>query len=251
MRQIVARSDDDLSPLRGPTPANLLLAALPEQDRLAPFLTRLELPQDGTLYEYDAPLTHYVFPTQGILSLVKEMPGATVEVGTVGREGMVAISALLGVRLATTRIFAQADLIAYRIAVDDLDAVVERSPGTRHILMRYTHAFHEEVAQSVACNRLHTLEERCARWLLLTHDRTGTEVMQLKQRFLSYMLGVHRPAVSLAAGALQRAGIIRYSRGRITILDRGALEEASCECYELNRNAYAKARLPIPTVQSA
>lgn len=252
MQQIVAPPDDDLSLLlESPASGNLLLAALPDPGRLAPLLTRVELPPDATLYDYGAPLTHYVFPVRGIVSLVKEMRHGTVEVGTVGREGMIAMAALLGVRSATTRIFAQSELVAYRIAVDDLDAEMARSAGARSILMRYAHAFHEEVAQSVACNRLHSLEERCARWLLLTHDRTGSEVLHLKQRFLSYMLGVHRPAVSLAAGALQRAGMIRYSRGRVTIIDRSALEDASCECYELGRRGYATARLPLPGAQAS
>jgi CRP-like cAMP-binding protein len=111
------------------------------------------------------------------------------------------------------------------------------------LLLRYAEAYLEEVSQSVACNRLHTLEERCARWLLMTHDRTGADEMKLKQRFLSYMLGVHRPAVSLAAGALQKAGIIKYSRGTIRVLDRAALEAASCGCYERGRQGYARARL--------
>ena len=161
------------------------------------------------------------------------MPCRTVSVG---------IPALLGVCTTTTRIFAQSAGVMERVGVDEMDAM-ETSPPTRRLLLRYANAFHEEVAQSVACNRLHSLEERCARWLLITHDRTGSDVMYLKQRFLSYMLGVHRPAVSFAASALQRAGIISYRRGTITLLDRSALEEASCACHRLGRDAYARARL--------
>lgn len=231
--------------LGSPTHDNLLFAALPDRARLTPLLERIELPTEHTIYDFGAPITHYVFPLSGVVSLVKETQSGTVEVGTVGREGMVGIPALLGVRVASTRVFAQSVFVADRIEVDDLDAVIEASPATRHLLLRYVHAFHDEVSQSVACNRLHSLEERCARWLLITRDRTGNDVMQLKQRFLSYMLGVHRPAVSLAAGALQRAGLIRYSRGTITILDPDGLEDAACECYAVGRQAYARARLSL------
>jgi CRP-like cAMP-binding protein len=238
----------DREPSRdGVAPAleNLLLAAMPDREQLAPFVERFALDQEESLYETGAPITHYVFPVRGVLSLVKEMQGGTVEVGTVGPEGMVALSALLGVRTTSTRIFAQSDMLLDRIQVDHLDAVCDSSSESRRLLLRYANAFHEEVSQSVACNRLHSLEERCARWLLMTHDRTGTDTMQLKQRFLSYMLGVHRPAVSLAAGALQRAGFIRYSRGAITIIDRAGLEEAACECYAFGREAFARARVNL------
>jgi CRP-like cAMP-binding protein len=226
--------------------ANLLLAAMPDQARLAPLIERVELPIERTIYEANAPITHYIFPVRGVVSMVKEMHVGVVEVGTVGPEGMVGMSALLGVKQATTRIFAQSTLTLDRIATADLDVLFETSPEIRHLLLRYVHAFHEEVAQSVVCNRLHSLEERCARWLLMTHDRTGSDTMQLKQRFLSYMLGVHRPAVSLAAGALQRAGFIHYTRGSITIVDRAGLEEASCECYAIGRDAFARARVSLP-----
>lgn len=222
---------------------NLLVAAIPTEVRQRIAFERVTIEPEQTIYEAGAALTHYVFPLVGILSLVKDLDGDTIEVGTVGHEGMVGISALLGVRATTTRIFAQSSGVIERIGVDELDAVMDTSPPTRGLLLRYANAFHEEVSQSVACNRLHSLEERCARWLLITHDRTGSDIMYLKQRFLSYMLGVHRPAVSLAASALQRAGIISYRRGTITLLDRSALEEASCACYRLGRDAYARARL--------
>lgn len=222
---------------------NLLVAAIPSGARHRIAFERVAIEPEQTIYDAGAALTHYVFPLVGILSLVKDLDGDTIEVGTVGHEGMVGISALLGVPSTTTRIFAQSPGVIERIGVDELDAVMDTSVPTRRLLLRYANAFHEEVAQSVACNRLHSLEERCARWLLITHDRTGSDVMYLKQRFLSYMLGVHRPAVSLAASALQRAGIISYRRGTITLLDRSALEEASCACYRLGRDAYARARL--------
>ena len=222
---------------------NLLLAAAPDADALARLTTRITLPSEATFYEAGTTITHYFFPVSGVTSIVMEMDGSTVEVGTVGPEGMCGLPALLGVPTTSTRMFTQSVCTMDRIAVDDLDQAMEDDPALRLLLLRYAEAYLEEVSQSVACNRLHTLEERCARWLLLTHDRTGTDEMKLKQRFLSFMLGVHRPAVSLAAGALQKAGIIRYSRGTIRIIDRVALEAASCGCYERGRGAYARARL--------
>src|SRR5690349_9165619 len=225
------------------TPAgNLLLASMPDVDLLAPFLERVELAQEQTIYEMDAPVTHYLFPHRGASSVVKVMREGTVEIGTVGPEGMLGIPALLGVRTSASRVFAQTPMLVDRIDIDHLDGIMERSASTQAILLAYVHAFHEQVSQSVACNRMHALEERLARWLLMTHDRLGTETMPLKQLFLSYMLGVHRPAVSLAASALQRAGVIRSTRGAITILDRPALEDASCECYELGLEAFRQAR---------
>jgi CRP-like cAMP-binding protein len=230
-------------PVRSSPHENLLLAAAPDRAALARVSTRLDLPAEVPLYEAGATITHYLFPVRGITSSVMDMDGGTVEVGTVGPEGLVGLPALLGVPTTSTRIFTQSACTIDRVAVEDLEQAMEAEPALRMLLLRYAEAYLEEVSQSVACNRLHTLEERCARWLLLTHDRTGTDEMKLKQRFLSYMLGVHRPAVSLAAGALQKAGIIRYSRGTIRIVDRAALEAASCGCYQRGCRAYARARL--------
>jgi CRP-like cAMP-binding protein len=239
---------DGAHPVPSPIADNLLLAAVSDRTGLARLSTRLTLPAEVTLYEAGATITHYLFPVSGVTSLVMDMDNSTVEVGTIGPEGMVGIPALLGVPTTSTRVFTQSVCTIDRIAVDDLDQAMENDPALRMLLLRYAEAYLEEVSQSVACNRLHTLEERCARWLLMTHDRTGSDEMKLKQRFLSYMLGVHRPAVSLAAGALQKAGIIKYSRGTIRVLDRAALEAASCDCYERGRRAYARARL-IGTVR--
>lgn len=222
---------------------NLLLAAAPNPGVIAGLTTRLTLPAEVTLYEVGATITHYFFPVNGITSIVMEMDDSTVEVGTVGPEGMLGLPALLGVPTTSTRTFTQSICTLDRVAIQALDDAMDADPALRMLLLRYAEAYLDEVSQSVACNRLHTLEQRCARWLLLTHDRTGSDEIKLKQRVLSYMLGVHRPAVSLAAGALQRAGVIRYSRGTIRILDRLALEAASCGCYQRGRDAYARARL--------
>ena len=244
MRHIVdASPHDGASLVRPSTHENQLIAAAPDPVMLAGLCRRVTLPPEATLYEAGATITHYFFPVSGITSLVVELDGAIVEVGAVGPEGMIGLPALLGVPTTSTRIFTQSTCVLDRVAVDELDERMADDPALQALLLRYAEAYLEEVSQSVACNRLHTLEERCARWLLMTHDRTGADEIKLKQRFLSYMLGVHRPAVSLAAGALQKAGIIRYSRGTIRIVDRSALEAAACGCYERGRRAYARARL--------
>jgi len=130
-----------------------------------------------------------------------------------------------------TRAFVQVPGHAYRMAGADLATALRESPRIERLVHRYILALFDQAAQHAACNRLHALEERCARWLLMTHDRVDGDVLPLKQQFLAEMLGVHRPAVTIAAGALQKAGVIRYTRGKVTVLDRAALEEASCECY--------------------
>jgi CRP-like cAMP-binding protein len=226
------------------TETNRLLAILPDLDTLRPHIERTTYKTGETIYGADCQLTHYVFPTCGIVSSVDDSPLGTVEVGTAGAEGMVGFPALLGVRQNTRHTFAQSLVIAERIAIDTLDAWLDKARGTRAILLRYVAAVHEEASQYVACNRVHSVEERLARWLLLSHDRHGRELMPLTQKFLASMLGVHRPAVSLAAQTLQRAGLIRYSRGHIKVVDRAGLERASCECYASAGALFRDAGLP-------
>jgi CRP-like cAMP-binding protein len=162
---------------------------------------------------------------------VSEMREGTVEVGTVGREGMTGLPLVLHATTMPSRAFVQVPGHAYRMHGADLCAILRRSPHVERLVYRYVMALFDQAAQHAACNRLHTLEERCARWLLMTHDRVDGDVLLLKQQFLAEMLGVHRPAVTIAAGALQKAGVIRYTRGKVTVLDRNALEDAACECY--------------------
>jgi CRP-like cAMP-binding protein len=165
----------------------------------------------------------------------------------VGLEGIVGIPALLGVPISTARIFAQTPLVADRLSVDALKACVEASTGAHDLLLRYVYAVHEEACQSILCARFHALEERCARLLLVAHDRVGRDDLPLKQEFLAHMLGVHRPAVSIAAGALQNERLIRYHRGHIGLLDRAGLERRACECYAVTRKTYRRARLDWAT----
>jgi CRP-like cAMP-binding protein len=166
--------------------------------------------------------------------------GGTVEVGTVGNEGMAGLPVLLHTDTMPTKGFIQVEGHGMRLTPERFRAAVRDLPHFERVLFRYAQALFDLVAQSAACNRLHSLEERCARWLLMTADRVQGDTMPLKQQFLAAMLGVHRPAVTVAAGTLQRAGFIRYTRGRVTILDRSGLEAASCPCYGIVRRSFER-----------
>jgi len=212
---------------------NRLLGALPpeELDQLTPLLESVPLIDGMPIYEPNEPITHVYFPISGVVSMVSEMAEGTVEVGAVGREGMTGLPLVLHATTMPSRAFVQVPGHAYRIAGTELCALMRTAPRVERLLYRYVLALFDQTAQHAACNRLHALEERCARWLLMTHDRVDGDLLPLKQQFLAEMLGVHRPAVTIAAGALQKAGIIRYTRGKVTVLDRPALEAASCACY--------------------
>ncbi len=224
-----------------PPASNLLLAALSPDD-LALICSELEpitLTTHEILYAAGAEIEYIYFPTTGCVSMIHTVDGGSVEVGTIGLEGFAGMPVLLRASSEPTQAVVQVDGFAYRITADAFRAVVAESTHMERIFLRYTLALFNQVAQSVACNRLHSLEQRCARWLLITHDRVEGDHFKLTQEFLSYMLGVHRPAVTLAAGVLQEAGFIRYSRGNITITDRQGLEGASCSCYQATRDDYA------------
>ena len=224
-----------------PATANFLLAALSPDD-LALISARLEpvlLTLRDVLYEPGEEIKYVYFPTTGCVSMIHGSAEGSVEVGTIGLEGIVGVPVLLHATSEPTRALVQVEGEAYRIKAAAFCAVVAESEHLERIFLRYALALYNQVAQSVACNRLHSLEERCARWLLITHDRVDGDVFKLTQEFLSYMLGVHRPAVTLAAGVLQTAGYIKYSRGTITIINRAGLEDASCSCYQATRDDYA------------
>jgi CRP-like cAMP-binding protein len=214
---------------------NRLLGALPaeELDRIMPSLESVPLVDGMPIHEPNEPISHVYFPISGIVSLVSEMSEGTVEVGTIGREGMTGLPLVLHANTMPSRAFVQVPGHAYRLRAEDLATAMRIAPRIERMLYRYILALFDQAAQHAACNRLHALEERCARWLLMTHDRVDGDVLPLKQQFLAEMLGVHRPAVTIAAGALQKAGVIRYTRGKVTVLDRAALEEAACGCYAI------------------
>ena len=226
---------------------NQLLAALPrdEYDRLAPRCTILTLATRTVLHEADAPFPFVYFPLTGLASVTTLMAdGGMVEVGTIGREGLTGLPAFFGegTNPLQTIVQVRGDFVRLPIAPFREAA----APGTAFhtLLLRFAQAYYVLAAQSAGCNRLHPIEERCARWLLLTQDRVDTDTFPLSHEFLGYMLGVRRPSVTIAMGMLQQAGLLTYRRGVVTIRDRAGLEGASCECYAIIRRAFAA--LPQP-----
>ena len=232
--------------LHAPPPAlttNRLLAALPaeEFDGLRPHLTTAHLGVGDTIYAAGAPIRHVYFPLTGSASVVAvTADGDMVEVGTVGREGLVGLAAFLEADGGPLETLAQVPGDFARLPAAALrDAAAPGSVLSR-LLLRFAQALYTLAGQSAACNRLHPIEERCARWLLLTHDRVGRDTFLLTHEYLGYMLGVRRPSVTLALGVLQRGGFIAYHRGEVTVLDRAGLEAGACECYDIITAEYAR-----------
>jgi CRP-like cAMP-binding protein len=221
--------------------ANWLLASL--SDRTYARLTRhcdtVPIRVKDRLYRPNEPFEHAYFPQSGCLSMITEMnDGSCVEVGTVGWEGMSGTCLLHDAHELPTCCMVQVTGTAKRIAVSALQSELQASNELLGLLRRYANAWVNQVGRSGSCNAVHSVEERFARWLLMTHDRVPTNVIPLTQELLAIMLGVRRPSVTLAAGALQRAGVIDYTRGKILVLDRAALEAVSCECYRATLTNY-------------
>jgi len=189
------------------------------------------------LYEQGSRIEIVYFPDTAVISLVSRMEnGAAVEVGTIGNEGVVGLGLFLGADVSVPETLAQIPGNAQRMSAEDFRSALERLPGFRAIVGKCTHAFITQVSQTAACNRLHGIEQRCARWLLLTHDRVGGgDSFPLTHQFLSFMLGVRRAGVTEALGALTLAGLVKSGSGWITILDRVGLEAVCCECYAIVR----------------
>jgi CRP-like cAMP-binding protein len=217
---------------------NRLLVALPreEYDRLHPNLVKVPLPLKEILYEANGPIAHVFFPLNGVVSLVIMMEGGfTLEVGTIGNEGMVGTPIFLGAESSPTRAISQVPGEALRMQAKVFQEEMRRAGPLYVLVQRYTQAMINQISQSTVCNRRHSVAKRMCRWLLMSHDRVGTDEFPLTQEFLAQMLGVRRPTVSAVAGALQTAGLITYHRGTLTVLDRKGLEAASCECYRVVR----------------
>ena len=215
---------------------NRLLAALPAevQQRLAAKMDVIPLPLRQVFHQPDQPVTHVYFPGGGFLSIVQILAdGTMVEVATVGREGVVGVAPMLapdGRSLAATMVQGEADT-CYRIAAADLTAELQQGGVLADLVNRYSRAAGAMAMQSTACNAVHLVEQRLARWLLMAQDRMESSSFTLTQEFAAMMLGTSRPTVTLVAGALHKAGLIEYRRGHITILDRPKLERRVCECY--------------------
>lgn len=232
------------------TPANRLLGLLAPKDyrRLLPHLRRVPLAYRQSLYRARQRLGFVYFIETGVGSLVNTMAnGQAAEVGTIGNEGMVGLPLLLGDDRAPTSVYVQVPGAGLRMTAARFSAELARSASMRMVMHRYAHALFNQVAQSAACNHFHSLEQRCCRWILMTHDRMQSDDFLLTQEFLAMMLGVQRTGVSVAAGALQRAGLIRYSRGVVTILDRRRLRQRACECYGLSKREFDRLLGKPPT----
>jgi CRP-like cAMP-binding protein len=235
------RSIDVVSSRKAADPhahANRLLGLLPRADyqRLLPHLQAVPLEYRQSLYQANKPIGFVYFIETGVGSLVNTMAnGQAAEVGTIGSEGMVGLPLVLGDNQAPTSVYIQVPGAGLRMKATLFKRELGQSASMRVALLRYAHAFFNQVAQSAACNHFHNIQQRTCRWMLMTHDRMQSDEFLLTQEFLAMMLGVQRTGVTAAAGALQRAGLIRYRRGVVTILDRRSLERLSCECYRVSK----------------
>jgi CRP-like cAMP-binding protein len=222
----------------GDSAVNRLLATLPKNEykRLLPKLKTVNLLLGEVLYEPGDAIKYVYFPNDSIISLISELSETSwLEVGMVGNEGMAGLAVFMGVGFSSTRALVQGSGTAMRMSAGSVRTEANRLGSLHHLLHRYSHSLLAQVSQSCACNRFHLVDARLARWLLMTNDRLGVEEFPLTQEFLSNMLGVRREGVSKAAGALQAARLIRYSRGMITVLNRRGLEAKSCQCYAITK----------------
>ena len=219
---------------------NRLLAALPAADyaRIIPSLVVVPLKLKAILHKPGEPIRDVYFPGGGFCSMLTVLEdGAMVEIATVGREGMVGVAAVLDGATVTSAAMVQgATDICYRMKVDAFRREIERRGAFHELMAHFTQALFGFVAQSTACNAIHSVEQRLARWLLMARDRMGRDDFPLTQEFAAMMLGASRPTVTVVAGTLQKAGLIKYRHGRVTIVDRENLEAASCECYRAATN---------------
>lgn len=226
-----------------PATANRILNALTraEYERVALDLEPVNLSAGEVLCHPEQPITHVYFPNRGTVSLVSTFEdGGSVEVGMVGNEGMFGVSVFLGSISTPLEAVVQLPGDGLRMRVGLLGREFQKGGQLQDLLLRYTQAFITQIAQTAACNRAHSTDKRLARWLLMCQDRSQSKDLNLTQEFISNMLGTRRAGVTEAAGGLQAEGLIRYKRGRITILDRAGLELVSCECYRTVRKEFAR-----------
>jgi CRP-like cAMP-binding protein len=227
---------------------NHLLGALPQsdRDRWRPLLEPVELPLGKVLYESGARMSHVIFPTTAIVSLLYVLAdGGSAEIAVVGNEGLVGISLFMGGESTPSRAVVQSAGRGLRLRADTLMEDFNRAGVVMHLLLRYTQALITQMAQTAVCNRHHSLDQQLCRWLLLSLDRLRTNELSMTQELIANMLGVRREGVTEAAGKLQQAGLIEYQRGRITVLDRPGLEQRTCECYAVVKREYDRL-LPDP-----
>jgi CRP-like cAMP-binding protein len=224
---------DQVSPAPG---QNRLLAALPLEDLLEmqPKLQFIQFPLGSSLYESGDFLSHVYFPVRGIISLLYVTEnGDSAELAVVGREGMIGVSLFMGGETTPNRAVVQAACDAYRLPSRDLKAKFAEGGAFQLLMLKFTQALITQVSQTAVCNLHHTIEQQLCRWLLLSLDRLPGNEIQMTQELIANMLGVRRQGVTEAAGKLEKRGLIRYTRGLITVIDRHALEARCCECYEV------------------
>jgi CRP-like cAMP-binding protein len=233
--------ENDYSPAHHDPRQNHLLNALPAQDfkRLLPNLDIVPMPLGHVLYESGAEMRHVYFPTDSIVSLLYVMEnGASAEIAVVGNDGIIGVALFMGGETMPNRAVVQSAGHAYRLKGQLLKQEFNRSGELQHLLLRYTQALLTQMAQTAVCNRHHSLDQQLCRWLLLSLDRLPSSQLTMTQDLIANMLGVRREGVTEAAGNLQKAGLIEYYRGRITILDRAGLEARSCECYAVVKKEF-------------
>ena len=239
------------SPPDGPTApvANELLAALPAEvlRRLLPALEQVPLVLKKILHQAGEPINYVYFPGGGFVSELSVLEtGEMVEIATIGREGMVGIFAAGdGERAPSVSMVQAAAAVCYRLPAAPFREEMDRRSAFYELITRYTHAHVGLIMQSTACNAIHTVEQRLARWLLMAQERVGADAFPLTQEFLAMMMGVSRPSVTIVAGTLQKAKLITYHRGHVVILDRKKLEAASCECYRVAKKLLASVYRPL------
>jgi CRP-like cAMP-binding protein len=210
-----------------------------EFERLRRYLEHVSFEYKQVLYEPDTPIEWVYFPVQGVASLVNTMrDGSEVEVGTIGNEGMVGVPIVLGDKVSPTSVYVQVPGFGLRLRSAILWETMGKTTSTRTVMLHYAHAFLSQVTQLAACAHLHSVDQHCCRWLLMTHDRVQTDHFLLTQEFFAMMLGVRRTSITGTANRLKNKKIIEYTRGHVTILDRAALEKCSCECYAVMKREF-------------
>jgi len=220
---------------------NRLLDLLGPNDleQLRPHLQPLKFEYKQALYEPNRPIEWVHFPVTGVASLVNTMAdGSAVEVGTIGNEGMVGLPIVLGDQVDPSSAYVQVPGSGLRLRASILEEKLSSSSSMRRVMLHYAHAFFSQIMQSAACAHFHSLDQRCCRWLLMTHDRVQSDEFLLTQEFLGMMLGVRRSSVTEAARSLKNKKIIDYRRGHVTVLDRPGLERISCECYDVSKREF-------------
>jgi len=225
---------------------NYLLAALSatERERVYPHLQLVTMPLGKVLYESGDVLRHVYFPTDSIISLLYVLAdGASAEISVVGNEGLIGIALFMGGETTPSRAIVQSAGYAYRLIGQHLKDEFHRNGDMQLLLLRYTQALITQMAQTAVCNRHHALDKQLCRWLLLSLDRLDSNELKMTQELIANMLGVRREGVTAAASRLQRAGTIRYVRGRIEVIDRAKLEQRACECYGVVKKEYARLAL--------